>query len=94
VKIDLHGYHPRTIPDDGLLLNLVRQAWECGENELELIHGHGRNRGFTPGFVNTNTGYLGLEVRRLLRHHPDMRQWIPTEDCGSKWITTVAVFVH
>jgi hypothetical protein len=76
VKIDLHGYHPRTIRDDGLLLTLVQQAWECGADEVEFIHGHGRNRGLTPGFVNTNTGYLGLEVRRLLRHDLDMRQWI------------------
>ncbi len=68
VKIDLHGYHPGNVTRRGLLLKLVRQAWECGENELEFIHGHGRNRGLTPGFVNTNTGYLGLEVRRGLQN--------------------------
>jgi hypothetical protein len=68
MQIDLHGYHPREIVWNGALLALVEQAWEMGESELILIHGHGRNRGITPGFVNTNTGFFGLEIRKALRH--------------------------
>jgi hypothetical protein len=47
-----------------------------GEDELTLIHGHGRNRGISPGFVNTNTGYFGLCLRQALRHERSLRQWI------------------
>jgi hypothetical protein len=39
---------------NGVLAELVEQVWEMGESELILIHRHGRNRGITPGFVNTN----------------------------------------
>lgn len=45
MQIDLHGYHPRQIVWNGALAALVEQAWEMGESELILIHGHGRNRG-------------------------------------------------
>src|SRR5450759_1246118 len=58
------------------LTSLVQQAWEMGDVELCLIHGHGRNRGKSPGFVNTNTGFLGLEIRRRLRNDPTLRKWI------------------
>jgi len=47
-----------------------------GAKELVLIHGHGRNRGITPGFVNTNTGALGLAVRRTLQSGIALPQWI------------------
>ena len=47
-----------------------------GEPYLYLIHGHGRNRGITPGFVNTNTGYFGLQIRRALRRDKSLRTWI------------------
>jgi hypothetical protein len=63
MQIDLHGYHPRQIVRNGVLVELVEQAWEMGESELVLIHGHGRNRGITPGFVNTNTGFFGRSGR-------------------------------
>ena len=53
MKIDLHGYHPAEIVFNGVLADILQQAWEMGETELTLIHGHGRNRGITPGFVNT-----------------------------------------
>ena len=76
MEIDLHGYHPRDIVWSGVLNKVVQQAWEMGESQLCLIHGHGRNRGISPGFVNTNTGYFGLEIRRALRHDPELRQWI------------------
>jgi hypothetical protein len=68
MQIDLHGYHPAEIVWSGVLAKLVEQAWEMGERELILIHGHGRNRGITPGFVNTNTGFFGLQIRSALRH--------------------------
>jgi hypothetical protein len=68
MQIDLHGYHPADIVWSGVLAKLVEQAWEMGETDLTLIHGHGRNRGITPGFVNTNTGFFGLQLRSALRH--------------------------
>jgi hypothetical protein len=74
-EVDLHGYYPGDI-ENGLLRRIVQQAWEMGASALVLIHGHGRNRGITPGFVNTNTGFLGLTVRRALRGDPELRQWI------------------
>jgi hypothetical protein len=49
MQIDLHGYHPAEIVWSGVLAKIVEQAWEMGERELILIHGHGRNRGITPG---------------------------------------------
>ena len=94
--IDLHGYHPRDLGcdfgvDDGPFQKLVRQAWEMGEPPLTLIHGHGRGRGISPGFVNTNTGYFGLCIRRELRHHKFLRQWImhTTLDCFDPGSTSV-----
>jgi DNA-nicking Smr family endonuclease len=61
IKMDLHGYHPSEIVQTDVLKKIIQQTWEMGENDVKLIHGHGRNRGISPGFVNTNTGYLGLE---------------------------------
>ena len=83
MQIDLHGYHPKEIVWNGVLLELIKQTWEIGERELILIHGHGRNRGITLGFVNTNTGFLGLEIRGALRHDERLRQSIrhTTLDC-------------
>jgi len=74
-EFDLHGYYPGDIYN-GLLSRIVQQAWEMGAMKLALIHGHGRNRGITPGFVNTNTGFLGLAVRRALLCDKALRQWI------------------
>jgi hypothetical protein len=54
MQIDLHGYHPAEIVFNGTLAKILQQAWEMGEDKLILIHGHGRNRGISPGFVNTN----------------------------------------
>ena len=76
VKIDLHGFHPREIIDTGVLREIVRQVWEMGEDSLTLVHGHGRNRGISPGFVNTNTGYFGLRIREALRRDESLREWI------------------
>jgi hypothetical protein len=91
MEIDLHGYHPAEIVFNGVLGEILRQTWEMGEIELTLIHGHGRNRGITPGFVNTNTGYFGLCIRRALRHDQSIRQWIKhtTLDCRQIGSTSI-----
>src|SRR5437868_1660704 len=92
MKIDLHGYHPDAIVWSGVLEKLVQQVWEMGE-EVVLIHGHGRNRGRTPSFVNTNTGFFGLEIRKALRHDRGLRQWIryTTLDCKDPGLTVVSI---
>ena len=91
VRIDLHGYRPSEIVWNGLLITIVQQCWEMGETELRLVHGHGRARGKTPGFVNTNTGRFGLAIRRILRHKRQLRQWIKysTLDCRKWGVTSV-----
>ena len=91
MTIDLHGYHPAAIVWNGVLNKVVQQSWEMGEPYLSLIHGHGRNRGITPGFVNTNTGYFGLQIRHVLRHDKSLRTWIyhttlNCEDMGVTWV--------
>jgi len=93
MQIDFHGYHPSQIVWNGTLQKIVQQAWEMGETELSLIHGHGRNRGISPGFVNTNTGFFGLEIRRALRHDKSFRKWIKhtTLYCADPGVTTVTL---
>src|SRR5262244_4051192 len=91
MEIDLHGYDPRQIVETDMLAKIVQQAWEMGEPYLRLIHGHGRMRGISPGFVNTNTGFFGLQIRRALRHDEGLRKWIKhtTLDCHDWGCTTV-----
>jgi hypothetical protein len=91
LTIDLHGYHPREIVWNGVLAKLIQQAWEMGEPFLYLIHGHGRNRGITPGFVNTNTGSFGLQIRSSLRHDKELRKWIyhTTLNCEDMGVTSI-----
>jgi hypothetical protein len=91
VQIDLHGYRPSEIVWNGRLIEIVRQCWEMGETELELIHGHGRARGKTPGFYNTKTGVFGLAIRRILRNKRKLRRWIKytTLDCRQWGATKV-----
>src|ERR1700674_2290667 len=91
MEIDFHGYHPSQIVWNGVLSKIVEQAWEMGETHLYLIHGHGRNRGITPGFINTNTGFFGLEIRRALRHDKNLRRWIKhtTLCCENPGVTSV-----
>ena len=74
-----------------MLHKVVQQSWEMGEPYLYLIHGHGRNRGITPGFVNTNTGYFGLQIRHALRHDKSLRTWIhhTTLNCEDMGVTSV-----
>jgi hypothetical protein len=89
-EIDLHGYHPDAICGH-VLTKIIRQAWEMGAEQIRLIHGHGYNRGISPGFVNTNTGYFGLRIRSELRHDAALREWIKytTLDCGHNGSTVV-----
>ena len=87
MEIDLHGYHPAEIVFNGVLSKILQQA--C---DLTLIHGYGRNRGITPGFVNTNTGYFGHCIRRALRKE-SLRQWIKhtTFDCRQIGCTSIGL---
>lgn len=91
MEVDLHGFHPSQIVRSGWLYKLVQQTWEMGEERLTLIHGHGHNRGISPGFVNTNTGYFGLCIRRALRNDDEFREWIfcSTVDCSQMGCTSV-----
>jgi hypothetical protein len=84
VEIDLHGYHPDDICGEPLK-NIILQAWEIGAQGIQLIHGHGRGRGISPGFVNTNTGYFGLRIRRELRHNTELRRWIKYTTLNCKY---------
>ena len=60
---------------------------------MERNSGHGRNRGIAPGFVNTNTGFFGLEIRKYLRHDEELRTWIyhTTLDCSNPGCTKVSL---
>jgi hypothetical protein len=97
LEIDLHGYSPDDLgckyglAHGALLSKIIQQAWEMGESVLMLIHGHGRNRGKSVGFVNTNTGFLGLCIRRALRQGGGLEQWIKhtTLDCSHQGRTAV-----
>jgi hypothetical protein len=93
MDLDLHGYSPDQIIGTDVLKAVLQQAWETGETDLRIIHGHGHKRGISPGFVNTNTGYFGLEIRRALRHDKSLRQWIKytTLDCSHDGSTTVGL---
>jgi hypothetical protein len=87
MEIDLHGYYPYDVN----LTAIVQQVWEMGCPKLWIIHGHGRNRVRSPGFVNTNTGFLGLWIRNGLRNDPTLRQWIKytTLDCSDMGVTSI-----
>ncbi len=91
MELDLHGYYPHEIMETDILTKIIQQTWEMGASRLWLIHGHGRNRGISPGFFNTNTGSLGLEIRRALRQDKQLRQWIryTTLDCSDKGVTSI-----
>jgi hypothetical protein len=91
MEIDIHGYHPDNILETGIFTKLVQQAWEMGEPDIYFIHGHGKKRGISVGFVNTNTGFFGLRVRSELRHSDKLRQWIKrtTLDCSDPGCTGI-----
>jgi hypothetical protein len=93
VQIDLHGYRPRDIKGVPLA-HILEQAWQMGAPRIRFIHGHGRGRGKpnrSRGFYRTNTGPFGLSIRRALRRHRELRQWImySTLDCSDWGRTTV-----
>jgi hypothetical protein len=91
IAVDLHGYYPTDITGypyatkGSPLTRMIEQAWEMGAGSIRLIHGRGRGRGLSPGFINTNTGYFGLQIRGELRHYAGLRQWIKhtTLDCAA-----------
>ena len=92
IELDLHGYHPDDICGT-TLATISQKAWQTGASCLRLIHGHGRNRGISVGFVNTNTGYFGLRIRAELRHNDELWQWVKrsTLDCSHEGSTTIKV---
>jgi hypothetical protein len=96
MEIDLHGHHPPEIVSSGVLDKIVRQAWEMGQSSLCFIHGHGRNRGISPGFVNTNTGYFGVQIRKEFRHGLKLRHRIhhTTLNCSHPGRTCVQLKKH
>jgi hypothetical protein len=75
IEVDWHGFHPTNVIGNSLVQKIVLQAWEMGVTSLRIIHGHGRNRGRVP-FVNTNTGFLGLTVRKELCCDLSLRPFI------------------
>ena len=90
IEVDLHGYHPDDIC--GLpLVEIVEQAWQTGAERLQLIHGHGYNRGLSPGFVRTNTGFFGLRLRNEFRCNDALRRFVKhtTLDCSHPGATAV-----
>src|SRR5579862_59001 len=89
VEFDLHGYHPNSIGSD-IFSTILQQAREMGATTVTFIHGHGRSRGNPRPFANTNTGWLGLTVRRALRADTDLRPWIYAKlDVSQPGATTV-----
>ena len=95
-KIDLHGFHPH---DDDLYQTIedaVREARGAKLRELTIVHGHGHNRvSYGRQFVNSNTGWLGQTVRGVLRHRPELREWMFAKfDCSHDGSTTVRLRGH
>jgi hypothetical protein len=94
IRVDLHGYYPADITGHPYaitgspLCRTIERAWEMGAGSIRFIHGHGRGRGLSPGFVNTNTGHLGVQIRRVL---VGLRRWIKytTLDCSHEGSTVV-----
>ena len=97
IPVDLHGYYPTDITGypyattESPLSRMIEQAWEMGAGSIRFIHGHGRGRGLSLGFVNTNTGYFGLQIRGELRNDVSLRRWIKytTLDCSDNGSTVV-----
>lgn len=87
MEIDLHGFHPRDLD----LETLLKQVWETGADDVVLVHGHGRSRGKSVGFLNTKTGHFGLCIRATIRGNPRLKPWvkISTLDCRRWGSTTV-----
>jgi hypothetical protein len=90
-EFDLHGFRVMEIADTCVIRNIIQQCWEMGETEVRIIHGHARNRGISPSFVNTNTSSLGVAIRSELRKSPELRQFIKisTLKCGDAGWTSI-----
>jgi hypothetical protein len=89
-ELDFHDYHPRTILGSELIETGIRQAWEMGERTLTLIHGHSRYHAVRRPFANTNTGWLGLTIRHILRHGQSLREFMFAKiDCSHNGSTTI-----
>jgi hypothetical protein len=88
--VDLHGLYPGDIYD-GALAEHCRKAFENGDERITFIHGHGFYRGNHGACGGSNTGVLGLAVRRTLRDDSGLRQWIyhSTLDCSDCGTTSV-----
>ena len=64
---------------NGVLVELVEQAWEMGESELVLIHmGTG-----AIGVVNTNTGFFGRSGRLRTKQWRSLNQRSLYQKAGS-----------
>ena len=89
-EIDLHGYSPLQV-DSSFMSSVVATACKSGWQSIRFIHGHALWRNSPRPFANTNTGVLGLSIRKLLRNEASLRQWIKhtTIDCSSEGSTSV-----
>ena len=77
VFVDLHHYSPKQVcTSNGILSRLCWESYLLGARRLVLIHGHGRSRGKRPGRSGTNTGRLGLQIRKTLLNHKGLRLWV------------------
>ncbi len=94
-QIDLHGLHPVRDADqiERDIGAALRAAFDASASALVIVHGHGYNRaGWRPSFVNSNTGYLGQTVRRMLRNNADWRAWMLAKfSCAHDGSTTVFI---
>ena len=67
-----------------------------GKGSMRLIHGRGHGHGLSPGFINTNTGHFGVQIRRELQcdrgplamdqaqHARLQRRWVDGREAQTK----------
>ena len=90
--VDLHGFHPYDEDLYATIRNAIEKAHAEGKSELTIVHGHGLNRATPRPFANTNTGWLGMMVRSILRGAPELRKWMYAKfDCSDIGSTTVRI---
>jgi DNA-nicking Smr family endonuclease len=91
MTVDLHGLYPNDVATP--VFNAIKEAYEAGDDAVELIHGHGFNRkGHIRAFVNSNTGELGRAVRAYLRFNKNLRPFMLAKfDCSDRGATTVRI---
>jgi hypothetical protein len=89
----LHDLHPRDAAVRSSIEQALEEAFNVGAATLTIIHGHGkRHSGWRAPFANTNTGYLGLTVRGILRHRGDLRRYMLAKiDVRHDGSTTVTI---